>query len=112
MVHTEAGPLTSKALSKTNTLDQRLQVIILKSLHNKLLNLFKVKIKALYAAGLKQKEISIQLGFTPRQVGFAIAANDVSPKKAKGRKSILLFEQVDGIETFVCLPFNNRRKSS
>ena len=60
-------------------------------------------------AGLKQNEISIQLGLTLRHVGYAIAANNISPRKAKGRQPILSPQQVDEIETFVCLSFDNRR---
>ncbi|KAI1004978.1 hypothetical protein K3495_g3237 [Podosphaera aphanis] len=67
MNHTADGPSTPKARSKRTTRNQRLQI------------------KTLQNAGLKQNEISIQLGLTLRQVGYAIAANNISPKKAKGR---------------------------
>lgn len=61
----------------------------------------RLQVQTLRRAGHTHQFIAEQLKITLRQVGYAIANENVSPKKRTGRPSQLSKEQIDELENFV-----------
>ncbi|POS83541.1 hypothetical protein EPUL_004944 [Erysiphe pulchra] len=61
----------------------------------------RLQVQTLRRSGHTHQSIADQLNITLRQVGYAIANENVSPKRRTGRPSQLSKEQVDELENFV-----------
>ena len=70
----------------------------------------RIRIATLRNEGFTYKEISQRLNYTQRQVQYAIQ-HPLTPKKRKGRPSILTQEEIDEIITWICYSKANRRAS-
>jgi transposase len=68
-------------------------------------------VQTLHLAGHTQQFIADLLGITRRQVGYAIASKQVTPKKRTGRPPTLSKEQVDELEAFIRSSRNTRQMS-
>jgi transposase len=70
----------------------------------------RIRVDTLHNEGLTYAQISQRLSFTQRQVQYAVK-HPLTPKKRKGRPSILTQEEIDEIITWVCFSKTNRRAS-
>lgn len=70
----------------------------------------RLQIQTLHDAGLKYGQIREQLGFTFRQIQYALS-HRITPKKRRGRPLILTQEQINEIITWICILKANRRTS-
>jgi Transposase len=71
----------------------------------------RLQIQTLRTAGLTYSQIQRQLGdVTLHQITYAIQ-HPVTPKKRRGRHSILTSEEIEEIIAWVCLSKSNRRLS-
>lgn len=70
----------------------------------------RIRIATLREEGFTYKQISQRINCTPRQAEYA-CQHPLTPKKRKGRPSMLTQEQIDEIITWICYSKANRRAS-
>jgi transposase len=68
----------------------------------------RLQVQTLRRAGLSYSQIQEQLNLTPHQIAYAIN-HPTTPKKRKGRPSMLSQEEIDHIIHWVCASPRNRR---
>ncbi len=70
----------------------------------------RLQVQTLRNAGLNYSQIRAQLGLTLHQIAYAVQ-HRITPKKRKGRPTILTQQEIDDIITWICASKANRRVS-